>query len=187
MFPIGRYTGRDGAEHEITLAGRTVRLPAEHFSVWAFAHGPVDPVLARNASWDRTALEWYARLARVDAPPLITELAGSGLLAGAPVTGPGAVGFARRHRAVPLMLGLGNTAGEPERFRLGFFGEDLIDVDAHTYDVWSWSAVEPDLWAACDASTDPDAGNAAWILGGFLRDLHRLLSVNAVHLDLAGS
>lgn len=183
IVPIGQYAGAVAPDHEVLRRGVAEPLTEGAFRGWVLAHGPLDPIVAARIAWTHTELVRYAELAGLgDASEQVTDLLRRHLLAEVPCFGSAAVDFARRHRAVPLMLGLGNTADEPGQFALGYVGEAMVYVDAEAYEVWLWSAVEQSLWSACEAAS-PD-GDAGRVLTGFLAGLHRLTSASALYLDV---
>jgi hypothetical protein len=190
IFPIGQYLGATaGGAHEVSRGGVTERLDGVSFAAWGLAHGPIDPVLAAGTPWTRAELVRYTGLAGLpDAAERVDRLVDRGLLSEAPAAGPAAHAFARAHRAVPLAVGLGNTAGEPARFTIGFFDRVLLQVDALRYEVWCWSSVYETLWQVCEARS-AEAGaelrEPAQILDHFLAGVHLMASTNALYLDVA--
>lgn len=188
IFPIGRYAGATGdGAHEVRRGGVTERLTAMTYAAWGLAHGPVDPVLAAAVPWTRAELVRYAGLAGLDQPAeVVAGLVERGLLTEAPATGPGAVTFARAHRAVPLAVGLGNRPEEPSRYAIGLADRLLVEVDEPRYEVWCWSTVYETLWQVCQArATDARGGDPAAILAHFLAGTHELASANALYLEVA--
>jgi hypothetical protein len=202
IFPIGQYVGaftaadRPGERsHHICGDGRVAELTEESFAVWAMAHGPLDPIIASSAAWTRRELEQYAGRAGVAGTArLIEDLAGRGLLAETPLQGPAARAFADGHRAVPTMLGLGNTAEDPERFTIGFFDSDVLEVGEGLYELWAWSGADGNLWRVCETHArlarvaddiDPEATDPSRVLALLLAGTHALLSAGAMYLDRA--
>lgn len=198
IFPVGHYMGPfhpgSGAPvkyHRVRIGDRAVRLEsADEAAIWALAHGV--PEVAGRAPWTRGRLELMAREGGVSkAASLIDELVEEGVLAQVALGGSEAVEFARRHQLQPLMIGMGNSAGDPLRFRLGFAGQPVLDVGRTLYELWQWGQLF-DLWQACRVfadvareghSSDPDDVDPARILTGVLSSLHVLLSHNAAYLD----
>lgn len=52
-------------------------------------------------------------------------------------------------RLYPLGDGLGNTPDQPDMFRLGVGGEELLSVDPVSHAVWSRGMTDATLWQAC--------------------------------------
>ena len=132
---------------------------------------------------------WVGAYGSPDAAP-DTELIGMGLLAEVTPGTDEALGFARTHRLVPLMLGLGNAVDDPSMFEIGFRGQAFVQVNPTIYDLWHWSAMDDTLWATCQSAadvasrstgvdTDPGA-----LLDTLLGSLHLLLARNAACLDI---
>lgn len=200
ILPIGQYAGATGdGAHEVRRGGVTERLNALSFAAWGLGHGPVDPVLAAGVVWTRNELVRYAGLAGLlDPAELVAGLVKRELLVEAPTTGSRALGFARRHRAVPLAIGLGNTPDAPAEYAIGHFDQALVSVDELRYEVWCWSTVYDTLWQVCqarsgavpdgEAATPAGAGREpAQILAHFLAGVHQLVSTNALYLDVVAA
>jgi hypothetical protein len=49
-------------------------------------------------------------------------------------------GFARAHRLMPLLLGLGHSRLAPGRFAIGLPGREMFTVTAETFRAWSTAA-----------------------------------------------
>ncbi|MER7274616.1 hypothetical protein ABT369_09185 [Dactylosporangium sp. NPDC000244] len=190
VLPLGRMIGTfsDGADdpghhHEIQLGGGIHELSDAELAGWAFAH----ELLARSALEDR-----LDHLGAGPAAPIVGGLLARGLLAEVAPDTAEAVAFARAHRVVPTMQGLGNSADEPGRYGIGLLGRELIQVTRPVYELWAWAHLDGDLWRACEAfagheraagGTEPELCDPAHVLAGFLPSLHGLLDVQAVYLD----
>ena len=184
ILPVGHYTG---SEHP--PGHRTVRIgrsrvsftDPEPFLVWAAAHRPPGDL---GAPWGRAEI---AAAAKVDDPePVIDRLLEDGLLVepGDPEA------FAKKHKAVPILIALGNTADEPDRYGIGLFGLDpVITVSPLVYELWQWGTISVSVWALCEAfaiansraTGVPIAAEA--VLAEFVAALPALVGSNAVYLD----
>lgn len=204
VLPIGRFVGSsggddppDGRRHRLCVDGQLVDLTDGGLAVWALAHGSLDPITAGGTPWTMAELEGYAGRAGIaDTGRLIAELTERGLLVEAPPEGPAARVFAERHRIVPTMIGLGNTAEEPEVFSIGTFDREVARVDEALYDLWTWSGPDDSLWRVCAtlarlAATVADPGgpepDPAELLAAFLRQVHQLLTSGILHFDRAAA
>ncbi len=199
LFPIGHYVG---VQHRIGEAPglRQVRrgatfhdLSEEQFAVWAAAHGSEDAI-ENDLPWQRQSLEQHPSVAGLDrASEIIDDFLAGGLLVEVTPSDDRATVFARSHRLVPLMLGLGNGPNEPDMFGIGFLTQPVIEVSHPVYDLWLWSAMDDSLWATCEnaadvarraGSADPESLEPARLLTGFLGSLHAILLANAACLDI---
>ncbi|CRK58769.1 hypothetical protein [Alloactinosynnema sp. L-07] len=185
LVPIGHNLGAfhlgDGAHvQQVRRGADIVELSDVDFAVWALAHG--SPTGADTGAWDRRAVTAVAaELGLTGVDPVIDGFLDTGLLA--EVDPQDAVGFAERHRLVPLLLGLG-TADEPGLHQVGLLGTPLLTMTAELADLWEWSPLSADLWQACHESaaltdTAPDE-----VLTAVIGALHSLLSMNAACLDV---
>jgi hypothetical protein len=192
VYPIGQLIRVRAADDEfhVRVGADLQRLSAADFSVWAMTHGPADHV---PRPWTVDELAVQARtVGLADAPDRLVRLHETGLVAfAAPGTESG-LALAQRVRMVPLVLGLGNSAGNPDAYSVGLPGRPLAVLSAAAYDLFEWSTMETSLWRACQgaASTaarvgidDPLASDPEAVLTALLADLHRLLTPNAVCLD----
>ena len=192
VYPIGQLIGVRAAEDEfhVRVGAQLRQLPAGDFSIWAMAHGPADHV-PRPWTVDELAAQADA-IGLPDAPDRLVRLAETGLVAlAAPGTASGPA-LARRVRMVPLVLGLGNSAENPDAYSVGLPGRPLAVLSAAAYDLFEWATMETSLWRACEGAAataarvgieDPLASDPDAVLTALLADLHRLLTPNAVCLD----
>jgi hypothetical protein len=199
LFPIGHYVG---IQHRIGAASapRQVRrgatfhdLSEEQFAVWAAAHGS-EEAIENDVPWQRRSVEQYESVASLDrASEIIDDFLAGGLLVEVTPSDGQAIVFARSHRVVPLMLGLGNGPDEPDMFGIGFLTQPVIEVSHPIYDLWQWSAMDDSLWATCEnaadvarraGSTDPESLDPTRLLTEFLGSLHAFLLANAAYLDI---
>lgn len=167
-------------------------LSDDHFAVWSAAHGTPDAV-DDERPWHRQAVEADPRVAgHTGGADLVDQLLGLGLLVEVTPGTEQALEFARTHRLVPLMLGLGNSSDEAGMFGIGFLHQPVMEVSYSIYDVWQWSTMDDSLWATCQnaadvarraGATQPESIDAAALLTGFLPALHALLVPHAAYLD----
>jgi hypothetical protein len=182
ILPVGHYNGR-----------RTIRLgrsrvsftDQDPFLVWAAAHRPPGDLAA---PYTRAEIAAASKVAAPD--PVIDQLLSDGLLVD--VSDP--AGFARQHRAVPILIALGNTPDEPGRFGIGLFGmEPIITVPPLVYELWQWGAISVSIWAVCEAFAVANsratgvALQTADVLAEFVAALPGLVGSNAVYLDAAAA
>jgi hypothetical protein len=196
LFPIGLLAGTfpdetGGHYHEIRRGGKVHELSDPELAGWAFAHGPPDSSV--DIRWTRSAVEQRLDTLGVEgAGAILDSLLSRRLLAEAPAEGDQAVAFARAHRAVPIMYGLGNSPEEPSRYAIGPLGHEVVQVSWPVFQLWAWSHLEADLWQGCESfaeqgraagDTDPVVSEPVRVLAGFLGMLHGLLNAQAVYLD----
>jgi hypothetical protein len=195
LFPVGHYLGVNNrldatAPQQQVRRGATFHgLTEEHYAIWAAAHGTAEAI-ENDVPWQRQSIAAHPRvigLARVD--ELIDELLGMGLLVEAAPGTDQALAFARSHRLVPLMLGLGNSGRKPGVFGIGFLRQPVVEVSFGIYDLWQWSSMDDSLWATCENSAEVarrskvESLDPVELLTGFLPTLHALLLANAACLD----
>jgi hypothetical protein len=192
VYPVGQLIRVRAPEDEfhVRVGAELQRLTSTDFSVWAMAHGPADHV---PRPWTSAELAEQARtVGLADAPDRLARLQEAGLVAlAAPGTESG-VALAQRVRMVPLVLGLGNSAENPDAYSVGLPGRPLAVLSAAAYDLFEWATMETSLWRACQGAAataarvgieDPQASDPEALLAALLEDLHRLLTPNAVCLD----
>lgn len=199
LFPVGHHVGaRHRVESDEVLEqvrrGATFHdLTSQEYAVWTLAHGSPEAV-QNEVPWTRKAVEELARVAGLTAvSEVVDKLMETGLLVEVAPGTDEALAFAKAHRVVPLMLGLGNTADEPWLFGIGFLGQPILQVTHPIYDVWQWSAMDDTLWATCLSavdvarrakSTDPETTDPTKLFAGFLGTIHALLLSKAACLDI---
>jgi hypothetical protein len=184
ILPVGHYTGSEHPPGNRTIrVGRTrVSFPdLDPFLVWAAAHRPPGDLAA---PWGRDQIAAAAKVA--DPGPVIDRLLQDGLLV--EVTDRAA--FAKAHKAVPILIALGNTPEEPDRFGIGMFGLDpVITVPHLVYELWQWGTISVSVWAVCEAyatATARATGTATStddVLAEYVAALPGLVGSNAVYLD----
>jgi hypothetical protein len=204
VLPIGLLVGtfHDAAparhHHEIRLGAKVHECTDHELAAWAFAHGPPEgfedgPADGGPSPWMAASLVRHlAGLDIPDAASIVAGLLGRGLLAELVPGTESATAFARAHRLVPSMYGLGNSADGPGLYSIGLLGHEVIRVDRPVFELWAWADTEPDLWRACESfaaeevaagGSEPAVTEPDRVLAGFLGTLHGLLSVQAAHLD----
>jgi hypothetical protein len=138
VFPVGHYMGeRHPEEHHVVRVGLTHQtLTADEFGVWVLAHGAEE---IGKGLWTLDAVFDLAEAAGLSgAPGLAASMIESGLLV---TVAPGRVAarrFAATYRLNPMLIGLGNTDDEPDRFQLGFPGlppAAVLDTSAYEREV----------------------------------------------------
>jgi len=191
----GTFHDADPARHhhEIRLGAKVHECSDHELAAWAFAHGPPE---GAEPPWTGAALVRHmAGVGIPDPEPIVAGLQGRGLLAELAPGSDDATAFARAHRVVPSMHGLGNSADEPWLYSIGLLDHEVVRVDRPVFELWAWSGTEPDLWHACESfatgevaagGTEPEVTEPTRVLAGFLGTLHGLLGVQAAYLDTIG-
>ena len=191
IFPVGHCVGARRVRRGVSFHD----LSDAEFLVWTAAHG--SPVALGNREKHGDEQPWHRRhvleaAGGVDDPAAVLDtLLERGLLV--EVDRGSATGFARAHRMMPLMLGLGSIADDRSLFGIGFLGQPVLSVGHVVYDLWQWSPMDDTLWATCESaadvarragSTDADYTDPDRLLGGFLDSLNALVCVHAACLDV---
>lgn len=198
LYPIGHCIGAyhdlpASNDHftQVRVGAEVNRLDDEHFAIWALAHGVPDRSV--EEPWNRQTILTAARHAGIGAPEQVLEsLMADHMLVETTRGTDSAVAFAKGHRLVPTMLGLGNTAEEPWIYSVGLFGMPIVQLSATAYDLYEWAHLDPNLWVACEGAAatavragidDPMATDPVQTLNALLGTLHVMLTPNAVYLD----
>lgn len=190
VFPVGHYMGeRHPERHHIVRLGLTHRtLTADEFGVWVLAHGTTE---VGTGAWPVGELLDLATDAELpDAPDAVARLVEAGLLALVDAEAGGTRRFAESHRMHPLLVGIGNTDDEPDRYQLGFPGlPPVAVVDTSAYELWQWGHLAPTLWHTCEVREKVAAGlgepvAAADLVADTLGDLRVLLANSCAYLDI---
>ena len=194
VFPIGHYMGeRHPEQHHVVRVGLAHQtLTPDEFGVWVLSHGTDE--IGRDA-WTLGAVFDLAESAGITgAPELVPTMVAAGLLdtvAKGPRGPADARRFAETHRMHPMLIGLGNTDAEPDRYQVGFPGQPPVAVlDEAQYELWQWGQLAPSLWHTCEVREKVAAGLgepavAADLVGDLLGDLRGLLANSCAYLDLA--
>jgi hypothetical protein len=198
LLPIGHYVGssyragRANAPRQVRRAATCHELSDEQFAVWVAAHGTASAV--NSTVGGRVAVEEHLRETGLDnVDELVAQLTDMHLLVEVEPGGGQAIEFAKSHRLVPLMLGLGNSVQQPDMFGIGFLHQPVLQVSHAIYDLWQWCAMDDALWATCQNAadvarragfTDPGLVDPEALLTGLLGSLHALLISSAAYLDM---
>lgn len=199
VLPVGQLVGTyhdpadaEGHHHEVRIGGQIHELTDTELVTWVSAHAAPDERadgLAENGPWTTAALLRQLTAQGVpQAATLVDTLFDRRLLAEVTPGGDGAVAFARAHRVVPTMLGLGNLPDQPWLYSIGLMGQERIRVSRLVFELWAWGHLDGDLWQACDTlaaleKADGEVAGPAEVLEGFLHTLHGLLNAQAAYLD----
>ncbi|HVX46880.1 MAG TPA: hypothetical protein VHC49_23510 [Mycobacteriales bacterium] len=189
ILPVGHQVGADAgrAVHQIRLGPAVHSLTPPQYAVWTLAHGTPD-VLGTESRWQRDSVQ---DLAPDDGS--IDALLDLGLLVEVAPDSEQALEFARTHRIIPLMLGLGNSPDDPSLFGIGLLHQPVLKVTHPIYDLWQWSTVDDTLWTTCEnaadvarraGSVDPELTEPHRLLTGFLGSLHALVLAGAACIDI---
>jgi len=201
VFPVGHYMGpfhpsRNGpAKHHIVRVGwDTPKLPDEaHVDIWALAHGLPT---REDVRWTRRAIIQAAEEAGMpDAPAILDNLAGLGLIAEVSPKTQQAHEFANSYRLQSLLIGLGNSPDDPLLDGIGLMGlAPMVKVRPRVFEIWQWAHLWPTVWAACEGlayvagqaeGSSPDAADPEKVLDLVLEAMRTLISANAAYLDVA--
>lgn len=198
LLPIGHCIGAyydvpDSSNHffQVRIGPDVVRLTDEQFAVWGLAHGTSDRPTDQPWNQEATiAAAYSAGLTGVER--VAAQLIADQVLVETTIGTESAVDFARRHRMLPLLLGLGNTAEEPRVYSVGLIGQPIVLMSSMIYDLFEWAHMDPDLWTACQGAAqtarrvevaDATATDPHHLLDALLGSMHTMLSPNAVCLD----
>jgi hypothetical protein len=197
LLPVGLFVGTFDDDdlsqsHEIRRGTEVHDVSDDEFVAWVAAHGTDDTPESGPAT--RELLERTLADGEMVTPASVLDgLVDRGLLVALADDGTDAEEFARTHRAVPMLVGLGNSAETPELFSIGLIGHPVIEVSRPVFELWAWADVDGDIWSACESfaeqereagATDPDLCEPERVLAGFLVALTGLLAAQAVHLDI---
>jgi len=198
LFPIGHCIGANydqpaSKDHffQVRVGPDVIRLDDDQFAVWGLAHGVPDR--PPDQPWTRQTVLTAARRAGIArAGQVLDSLVEDFVLFETTPGTDSAVDFARRHRLIPLMLGLGNTSEEPRLYSVGLVDLPVVSMSAMAYDLYEWAHLDSNLWLACQGAAataarvgieDALATDPLLMLDALLGTLHALLSPNAAYLD----
>ncbi|GAA1030193.1 hypothetical protein GCM10009557_21340 [Virgisporangium ochraceum] len=195
VLPVGQLVGTyhdpadaGGHHHEVRVGGQIHELTDTELVTWVSAHAAPDDRVD-DGPWTTAALLRQLTTQGVPRPAaLVDTLFDRRLLTEVVPGGDGAVTFARAHRVVPTMLGLGNLPDQPWLYAIGLMGQERIRVSRLVFELWAWGHLDENLWHACDAlaaleKADGEVAGPAEVLEGFLHTLHGLLNAQAAYLD----
>jgi len=180
LIPIGHFVGvrpstaSEDMVCEIRRGAEFVQISRQEFLAWWLAHGT--PTDKATFPLDRQSL--VRALPPEDAG--IDRLVSLGLLVEVERGTTDVSSFARTHRFVPLLPGLGNTTTTPWLYRIGMVDQPLVEVHSNIYRIFVASASCDSLWDTCAAVARSEA---PFHLDMFVQGLPALLAVNAGHLD----
>jgi hypothetical protein len=186
VIPVGQFGGavRRPSENDgfsIRRGAAVVTLEPDPGTLWLAAHGR--PTELATTAWTRDAVS--------DAPAAVwSTLTGLGLLVEIDPDEPEALDFARTHRLVPRMHGLGNRSEHPNRFMAGYAPDGIATFTWHQWRLWRESHLEPSLWDGCERLVENERGagrevDARALLADTLRNLHIMLGLTLAYLDVA--
>lgn len=196
LVPVGHdlgalYPAGEGERRQQVRVGvEVVELDDRDFAVWLLAHGVDNDDRPTRRSLVPGAVKLGLEAAQVEAA--VERFLADGLLWEVDPDGESAVGFAQRHRLVPLMVGLGPDAEQPWLQTIGLLNQPVVQVSAALYDVWAWSQLAPQLWTGChDAAmvaekagvTNAEETDPRQVLAGVMSNVHALLCVRAAYFD----
>ncbi|MGQ0840909.1 hypothetical protein [Actinokineospora sp.] len=189
VFPVGHYLGERHPEatHIVRVGRERHELTADEFGVWVLAHGSGEVGRGAWTTEDLLALAGPAALA--GAAATVDRLAAAGTLV--LVRPSDAVAFAETYRMDSLLVGLGNSAADPDHYAVGIPGVAPVALlDASAYELWQWGHLAPTLWQTCEvrAKVSMELGEPVRdteVLADLLGDLRVLLVSSCAYLDVA--
>jgi hypothetical protein len=199
VFPVGHYLGPHhpgpGAtpdSHRVRVGYEVVKLATEaELLVWGLAHGVPAASSEPGRVWTRADVTGLAaERVTADLSGILADLLAAGALVEVGPDGVAPVIFARSHRLQPLLSGLGNGPGRPDRYQIGVFGEEPAAViDIRVFDLWQWATRVGTLadLNEMQALTGPLLGDDDDGVPGLLHRVHRLLANGCGYLDVASS
>ncbi|GAA1668911.1 hypothetical protein [Fodinicola feengrottensis] len=148
-FGNGPRFGIDGgpepAFYEVLRADESIALPHGAYQVWLTAHADIEAHATLAFTRDRL-VELAEPSVGSGTAGLVDRLISSRVLAEYEPGSGSALEFLRTHRLYPTAEGLGNTAEEPEMFRIGKNGEVLLEVIPDVYTFWCGSYNSTSIW-----------------------------------------
>lgn len=184
VFPVGQFGGSvrgDTVRFRVRRGGTLHTLDHDSGLAWLAAHGrPEEPA---TTEWTREAISPRS-------PVVWNTLGGLDLIAEIDPGEPEAVDFARAHRLLPRMHGLGNRSERPNRFMAGYDVDGVGLFTWHQWRLWRESHLEPSLWDGCERHvanerTADREVDARELLTDTLRGMHIMLGLNLAYLDVA--
>lgn len=177
VFPIGHYVGERHPEglHHVRVGLVHQAMTADEFGVWVLSHQD-------SPQW--TVDDMLALAAQADLPNAASS-AERLLSVGALVSVTDPVAFAQSYRLESLLVGLGNTEDEPDRYRVGLPGQEPATLDAAAYELWQWAALAPTLWHTCEIRAKLSSTSPSDEVQAVLENLRPLLANSCGYLDEA--
>lgn len=170
-FDMGSIFAEDGpydrspSWYEVHLGGHPQQLNAEQYTAWLGAFH--DVAAHADLAVDRAALERHLRTAaqgpagQLPNPgPIVDGLLERELLLEYDTDHAGEDVFSTL-RLLPRAHGLGSTVDRPDRYRIGYPGRPLAQVQALVYQLWSLSLTYPALWYAFEEIAGADVWQLA--------------------------
>ncbi len=194
VFPVGHYIGAFHPSAGAPLSYRKIRVGVDvrrlttetEFAVWAMTHG-TPGLVGPSRPWTRAAVRALAHETELgaDTDAILNSLIDNKVVAEVTPGTAEALEFARGHRVLPLLMGVGNTPTEPLSFGIGFPGlPPVVTVDSFLYEVWQWGRLGPTLWDTCELFARVDRTRTPEeVLTRILQNLHILLASNVAYLD----
>ena len=195
VFPVGQFGGVVRGDSPTDVRFRIRRgnavftIEPEPGALWLAAHGRREKIA--TTEWTRDAVT----RGRAPTDPVADgirwgTLTGNGLIAEIDPNGAEAVEFARTHRLVPRMHGLGNRSEQPNVFMAGYAPDGVATFTWHQWRLWRESHLEPSLWDGCERQVENErrAGrrvDARFLLADTLRGMHIMLGFQLAYLDVA--
>jgi hypothetical protein len=165
IAPVGRCVG----PLAVRSGDAIVELTEEDYAIWALATGS----RAIGLRDDDAAPPTRDLLGGLLGARAVDRLLAGGLLVEVPAD---AAAFARTHRLVPALLGLGSSSRRAGYAGIGLPGREIVTVPVTVYEVWARSGGYRTLWSAC--------GESGRVLAEVLGRLHALLSCCAASLEV---
>lgn len=146
--------------YEVVKKASVVTLPRAAYDIWLTAF---TDVRAHSAlEFTRDYLIDLVEEPDGDTADLVNRLVDSDLLAEFEPGDGSALRFLENHRLFPTGEGFGNTAGQPEVFRIGRAGEVVLEVVSEVYTFWSLSFNERNLWESVQEYESQQPRNAPY-------------------------
>jgi len=123
----------------VQLDRRTLELAGPAVHLWEAAH-------RTTTGADELARQWGLDDADLEAG--WAELRAAGAVSDLADTAAGRRAWAQRHALHPLVLGLGEVAGQPGVHQVGLPGRPVVQLSRTLRDVWAWGPLLGDLWTS---------------------------------------
>src|SRR5262249_35419744 len=128
VAPVGRCVGPLAVRH----GDAVVELTGEEYAIWALATGS-RAIGSRDEDAAPPTRDFLGGLLGAE---VVDRLLAGGLLVEIPA---GAAAFARTHRLVPALLGLGSSRRRAGHAGIGLPGREIVTVPVTVYEVWARS------------------------------------------------
>lgn len=198
VFPVGHNNGvvhfsPTDHEFQVRIGPQLIGMSDEEFTAWGAAHGFGDS----DDRLTRSALEILCtdRMGVEDPRKVVSELVSRNAVVEVDDGLDALVDFARQHRIVALMPGLGNSADDPSMFSVGLLGQPAVArLAGPLFHLFKIAHLHTDLWTACQAAAstarlagvrDTTVTESDQVLRAVVSSLHALLAPGAICLDVA--